>query len=296
MLNSKMFEVDTEDFEYVVHNGVSIGARIYLPRGEGPFPAMVDGHGGAWIQGTYLNNDSINRRIASGGIVIMAVDYSLPPEGTYPSSVADMNYAVRWLKQRADRYRTRPEWVGLMGTSAGGHLAALAAIKPLDQRFAALPLEGGEGIDGRVACLVPMWPVICPALRYRLNLERNKAGANEYAHRVGGGVDQMKYWLTEAAMEDGSPMLALERGDDVDLPDLLYVQALGDNLHPRECMDRFCTAYLNRGGRAEPLLIDGSPYDFLRTAPEDPEAKRAMSRIIEFVHECTTRTERTPVS
>ena len=96
-----MFEVDTEEFNYLTHKGVALGTRLYRPRGPGPFPAMVDAHGGAWIQGTYVNNDSINRRIAGGGIVVMAIDYTLPPEGTYPSSVADMNYAIRWLKRNA---------------------------------------------------------------------------------------------------------------------------------------------------------------------------------------------------
>src|SRR5215813_14492568 len=104
-----MFEVDTEELTYLTRNGIALGARIYRPRGNGPFPAMVDGHGGAWIQGSFVNNDPINRRLAEGGVVVMAVDYSLPPEGTYPSSVADMNYAVRWLKKNATRYATKPD-------------------------------------------------------------------------------------------------------------------------------------------------------------------------------------------
>ena len=283
-----MLDVETEDFDYVTHLGVTLGARLYMPVGEGPFPAMVDGHGGAWIQGSFVNNDSINRRVASGGIVVMAIDYTVPPEGTYPSSVAEMNYAIRWLKQNAARHRTRAEWVGAMGTSAGGHLAVLAAMKPHDPRYAEMPLAGGEAIDGTAACVVAMWPVICPDTRYKENLERQAAGDQAYAHRVGGGVGQMKYWLTEEAMADGSPVGALQRNEDVSLPDTLYVQASGDNLHPRHCMETFCEAYNRRGGYAEPLLIEGEPYDFLRTDPESSEAKRAMKRIIEFVHERTS--------
>jgi acetyl esterase/lipase len=103
-----MFDVDTEEFDYISHGGAPLRARLYRPRGNGPFPAMVDGHGGAWIQGSFALNDSINRRIAAGGIVIMSVDYRLPPAETYPSSVADMNYAVRWLKMNAGRCATRP--------------------------------------------------------------------------------------------------------------------------------------------------------------------------------------------
>jgi hypothetical protein len=88
-------------------------------------------------------------------------------------------------------------------------------------------------------------------------------------------------------MSDGSPMLAAERGDAIDMPDVLFVQATGDNLHPRHCMERFVAAYNKRGGYAEPLLIEGDPYDFLRTKPDTPEARRAMKRMIEFIHERT---------
>jgi hypothetical protein len=93
--------------------------------------------------------------------------------------------------------------------------------------------------------------------------------------------------LTEEAMADGSPMLALERGDKVATPDILYVQATRDRLHPRHCMDRFCAAYPKAGGRVEALLVEGEPYDFVRSQPEAPEAKRALQRIVDFIHECS---------
>jgi acetyl esterase/lipase len=255
---------------------------------------MVDAHGGAWIQGSFVNNDPINRPVAAGGVVVMAIDYSLPPAGTYPSSVADMNYAIRWLKKHAQRYDTKPQWVGAMGTSSGGHLAVLAAIKPHDARYASLPLEGGGAFDADVACVVTMWPVICPRTRFIENLERQKRGDQSFAARVGGGLEQMKYWLSEDAMADGSPMLAVERGDDVAMPDVLYVQATSDNLHPRHCMDRFCAAYRKRGGRVEALLVEGEPYDFVRSKAECDEARRAITRIVEFIHECKARADRAP--
>jgi acetyl esterase/lipase len=289
-----MVEVETEELDFLSRNGVSLGARIYRPRGRGPFPAMVDAHGGAWIQGSFVNNDPINRPLAAGGVVVMAIDYSLPPAGTYPSSVADMNYAIRWLKKHAQRYDTKPEWVGAMGTSSGGHLAVLAAIKPHEPRYANVPLEGDDGLDAEVACVVTMWPVICPLTRFRENVERRASGDQSYAARVGGGLEQMKYWLSEDAMADGSPMLAVERGDKVAMPDVLYVQATGDNLHPRHCMDRFCAAYRKRGGRAEALLVEGEPYDFVRSNAECPEAKRAKTRMLEFIHECKARADRAP--
>jgi acetyl esterase len=220
---------------------------------------------------------------------VMAIDYTLPPLSTYPASVADMNYAVRWLKLNAAQYGTKPEWVGLMGTSAGGHLAVLAALKPQEPRYAALALQGGAAIDAKAFCVLTLWPVICPLTRFRENLERNARGNQLHADRVGSGLDQMRYWLTEDAMGEGSPMLAVERGDKVEMPDTLYVQASGDQLHPRHCMDRFCAAYRKRGGRVETVLVEGEPYDLVRVKPESSEARRAMKRMIEFVHETRER-------
>ncbi|CAE7927823.1 unnamed protein product, partial [Symbiodinium necroappetens] len=81
------------DLVYLDRDNVALGARAYVPVGDGPFPAVVDAHGGSWVKGKYANNDPINRRIAQGGVMVLAVDYSLPPNGTYPSSVADINYA-----------------------------------------------------------------------------------------------------------------------------------------------------------------------------------------------------------
>ena len=285
-----MYEVDTIELDYLARGDTRLGARIYRPRARGPFPAMVDGHGGAWIQGTFVNNDPINRRLAEGGVVVMAVDYTLPPADTYPASVADMNYAVRWLKLNAAKYDTKPEWVGLMGTSAGGHLAVLAALKPRDPRYASLPLPGGSGVGGKAFCVVTMWPVICPYTRFKENLERHARSDQLHADRVGSGLEQMKYWVTEDSMAEGSPMLAVERGDPVDMPDTLYVQASGDQLHPRHCMDRFCAAYRKRDGKVETLLVEGEPYDLVRVKADSSEAKRAMKRMIEFVHECRART------
>jgi acetyl esterase len=278
-----MYPIDIEDIEYLNHDGVALPARVYKPRGPGPFPAMVELHGGAWIKGAYVNNEAINRPVAEGGVVVMAVEYRKPPLGTYPSSVADANYAIRWLKKNAVRFGTRAGMVGVMGTSAGGHLAVLSGLKPFDPRYAAIALKGGEGIDASVACVVALWPVICPATRIHENREREARGDKSLAHRTGAGFEQMAYWVTEEAMVDGSPMLALERGDAVARPDILYVQADSDTLHAGHNMERFCAAYRKAGGRVDIEWLEGESYDAVRRTPESPRAKAAVQRMVRFI-------------
>jgi acetyl esterase len=279
------YEVRVEDVEYLRHDGQPLRARIFRPLGKGPFPAMVDAHGGAWIQGTCENNDPINRPVSQGGIVVVSVDYRVPPQGTYPSSVADVNYAVRWLKMNAARFSSRPDLVGVMGTSSGGHLAVLAAMKPDDPRYSALPLPGGAAFDARPSCVVAMWPVICPFSRFRDVLERQARGEPHPSGRVGGGTDQMKYWLTEDAMADGSPLLALERGDKVIKPDLLYVQTATDTMHPRASMEQFVASYRKAGGHLEVELVEGEPYDLVRSKSDSASARQAVERIIAFIQQ-----------
>ena len=279
-----MYELDIVEIDYLVREGVSLRARLYIPRGDGPFPAYVDAHGGAWVKGSYAGNDPINRIVAAGGVVIMAVGYTLPPNGTYPASVADLNYAVRWLKLNAAQYKTRPAMVGLMGTSAGGHLAVLAGIKPRDKRYAALPLIGGERINASVSSIIALWPVICPYTRMIENKERQARGDTSMAHRNGGGFAQMAYWLTDEAMIDGSPMLALERGDKVETPDILYIQAVGDVLHAVHNMDRFIAGYRRAGGSVETELLEGDEHDQLRSDPGRTSSRHAFDHIIRFAH------------
>ena len=108
------YEVDIEEVEYLRHGDKSLLARVFKPRGKGPFHAVVEMHGGAWRMGSSNNNDPIILPVASGGVVIAALDFRVPPASAYPGSVADVNYAVRWLKANAARFNTRPEWVGAM--------------------------------------------------------------------------------------------------------------------------------------------------------------------------------------
>src|SRR5919106_1779738 len=80
------------------------------------------------------------------------------------ASLADINLATRWLKHRARTYGSRPDWVGTLGTSSGGHQVLLAAMRPDDPRYAALPLAEGPKVDARVAFVVSGWGVLDPLL------------------------------------------------------------------------------------------------------------------------------------
>ena len=277
-------EIDVKDVEYLRHGDAPLLARVFKPRGTGPFPLIVEVHGGAWCRNDRLSDTFINEPLAKSGVVVASLDFRMPPVAPYPASMADINYGVRWFKARAAELGSRADLVGLLGTSSGSHQAMLAAMRPADPRYAAVPLAGGaSAVDARVRCVVLCWPVIDPLGRYRYakNLKESGKPYPDVVDRVLPCHDQ--YWQTEAAMAEGSPVLALERGERVELPPALYLQGSRDAAHPRADLDRFVTHYRKAGGHVELELFEGEAEGFMRNAGS-PAAVRAMDLIIEFVH------------
>ncbi|HSE06156.1 MAG TPA: alpha/beta hydrolase, partial [Methylomirabilota bacterium] len=188
-------EIDIKDVEYLRHRDRPLLARMFLPRGTGPFPMVVELHGGAWCRGDRTSDAILNEPLARSGVVVAALDFRQPPEASYPGSLADISYAIRWLKSRAAEFHGRADRVGLMGASSGAHQAMLLAMKPRDPKYAALPLPAAAAKqDGTVRCAVLCWPVIDPLSRYRYAKALKAGGAPypEVVDRVLPGHDA--YW------------------------------------------------------------------------------------------------------
>lgn len=279
------YELDIEDVEYINHGGKPLLARLFKPRGTGPFPLIVELHGGAWCRGDRLDDTLINEPLARSGVVVAALDFRMPPEAAYPASQADINYAIRWLKARAAELGTRPGMVGLLGCSTGAHQAMLAAMRPRDLRYSALPLAAKTAaVDATVRCVVMCWPVIDPLGRYRY-VKKLKEGGKPYPEMVDLVLPcHDQYWQTEEAMAEGSPTIALERGEQVEMPPVLYLQGTRDGAHPRPDLDRFVASYLKADGKVDLQLFEGEGERFIIRNADSPAATEALKKIIEFVH------------
>ena len=183
-LEAKTTDFDVEDVEYLRHGDKPLLARVYKPRGQGPFPALVECHGGAWCQSDRLTEALRHKYMASHGVVSIALDFRSGNEDPYPASVQDINYAVRWAKAHARELKTRPDLIGLSGQSSGGHLAMLVAMRPHDPRYAAIALPAGTPAqDATVRCVVMSWPVINPLSRYR-HAKRSLAAGAEWGKPI----------------------------------------------------------------------------------------------------------------
>jgi acetyl esterase len=160
VLDAQTTAYDTKEIEYLRHGDKPLLARVFTPRGAGPFPALVEVHGGAWCMSDRNTEHLRHEFMASHGIVSIALDFRSGNEAAYPASVQDINYAVRWAKAHARDLKTRPELIALSGQSSGGHLAMLVAMRPRDSRYAAIALpQGSPEVDASVPCVVMSWPV-----------------------------------------------------------------------------------------------------------------------------------------
>src|SRR5215210_4838165 len=140
---TQSYEFTTEDIEYLRHGDRALKLRLYKPRGEGPFPAVVDVHGGAWGKGSLEECRGRDEALAKSGLLVAGIDFRDGNDG-YPTALIDINYAIRWLKARATQLQTRVDLVGIAGQSSGGHLAMLAAMRPHDARYTAVALPAGS--------------------------------------------------------------------------------------------------------------------------------------------------------
>src|SRR5262249_51719583 len=280
-LNAHEFTVD--DIEYFNHGGTPLLLRLFKPKGAGPFPLMIDLHGGAWCGQDRTADALFNETLARSGVVVAALDWRMPPVAPYPASLADINYATRWLKARAGELKASADRVGIIGISSGGHQAMLSAMRPRDARYAAVPLTGHAGIDAKVAAVVMIWPVIDPLRRFH-HAKRLQAAGGKYPEQIDRVIPaHVKFWGTEEAMEEGNPVGILERGEAVEMPPVLYVQGADDIVHPKADLERFVASYRKRGGEVDLALYEGEGGGFIRN-PASKAAPLAMRRIVDFVH------------
>lgn len=114
--------------------GGELAIRIYTPRGQGPFPALVYFHGGGWVVGDLDSHQSSCCFLANATpCVVVAVDYRLAPENKFPAAAEDCYAAARWIADNARAIHVAPGRIAVGGDSAGGNLAAAVSLMARDR-------------------------------------------------------------------------------------------------------------------------------------------------------------------
>jgi acetyl esterase/lipase len=143
---------------FAEHDGEALHADAYLPDGEGPFPAFVLLHGGAFTKGDRASYAEWGRFLAAQGYVALSADYRLATAGraTFPEAVLDARAAVQFLRASATDLRVDPSRIGVLGGSAGGYLAAMVGLTAEEPAFANPYPDPFRDVSAAVSVVVVM--------------------------------------------------------------------------------------------------------------------------------------------
>ncbi|MGB3208458.1 MAG: alpha/beta hydrolase [Crinalium sp.] len=119
----------TSGIRFAAPDGVPLSLEIYRPISLGKYPTIVTIYGGSWQRGTPLNDATFNRYMAARGYTVIAIDYRHAPQYRFPAQLEDVQTALTFIRNHAKEYEVDSERIALLGRSAGGHLAMLAAYQ-----------------------------------------------------------------------------------------------------------------------------------------------------------------------
>ncbi|MFH1315610.1 MAG: alpha/beta hydrolase fold domain-containing protein, partial [Candidatus Uhrbacteria bacterium] len=128
------------DIEYAEVDGTSLKLDLYRPVDtDEDLPLIIWTHGGAFSSGDKSDVSSMCQRLATDGFSVASLNFRLSGQAIWPAQIHDSKAAVRWLRANADNYNIDPDRIGVIGSSSGGHLAAVLGTT-----------AGVEEIDGTV--------------------------------------------------------------------------------------------------------------------------------------------------
>jgi len=284
---SAPYEVDEADVPFARPGGVELLARVYRPHGEpaAPLAALVDVHGGAWSRNDRLSGAVHGRALAASGLVVVSLDFRQGPDHKHPAASADVAAGVRWVRAHAQRLRIDPRRVGIAGSSSGGQLALLQAVKPEAPEHAGTPIvlpDGATGAgpgDDTVAFVIALYPVADPLARYRYALSRQDEPPTPSGFQAKRLVDAHHgYFADEAAMAQASVTRVVSSGEARALPPAWVAQPELDDNVPAAITDAFVAAYQKAGGPVERTHFPGARHGFIGTASADTDKAIVLMR------------------
>jgi acetyl esterase len=287
-----MTNVVVEDIQYRIVDGVALLGRLYRPAsGVEVGVLLIDVHGGAWTQNDRLNNASMHHYLAEQGIAVFALDFRMAPAYRYPAAMQDINFGIRWTKANLALLGLGPGQgmasllIGGLGTSSGGHLMTLNALRPDDADFSDKDVSDVRdvtdvtdvclaGHDAGLDFVITCWPILDPLARYRMAQVKGIKNLVD-AHDA--------FWPDEAAMHRGNPQLVLERGEATCLPPMLILQGTADENVEHQRADAFAAAYIKAGGVVEIKKFPQQPHAFITKNPDSGAASEALAEIKNYI-------------
>ena len=284
---SAPYEVDETDIPFARPGGIELLARVYRPRGEAaaPLAAVVDVHGGAWSRNDRTSGAVHGKALAASGLVVVSLDFRQGPDHKHPAASADVAAGVRYVRAHAQRLGIDARRVGIVGSSSGGQLALLQAVKPGAPAHAGTPIvlpDGSLGAgpsDDSVAWVIALYPVADPLARYRYVLSRKDEPPAPNGFSAKRLIDAHDgYFTDEAAMAQASVTRVVSSGEARALPPAWVAQPELDDNVPAAITDAFFAAYGKAGGAIERTHVPGARHGFIGTASADTDKAVVLMR------------------
>ena len=254
------------DLTYGMGADTELKLDLAMPKaGNGPFPAVVFLHGEGWRAGNRQQMNHFIEGMAGLGYVGISVEYRLVPTAHFPAQVEDCKAAVRWLRANARRYRVDPDRIGVVGFSAGGHLASMLGVTGKE--------DGLEGVGGnprqssRVQAVVSFFgPSDFSTRDWPEDLEREVI-----APFLGGSFAAMP-----DAYRRASPINYASR----DAPPFLLFHGTDDKLVPVDQSRRLAEKLNKLGVPTRMVALEGEGHGF-----SDPNNQKSMQQMLDFLGE-----------
>jgi len=178
-------------------------------------PVLLHVHGGAWIVGNKdQQGQPLMQYLTQNGWICIDINYRLAPKHRFPDSLVDVKTAIAWLKSNIESYGGDPQFIAIVGESAGGHLASLASLTANHAQFQ----PGFEQSDTRVQAAVPIYGVYNFTLTSREHASRElQKFLEKYAMPVAYEKD-VDLWQKASPLlqvrEDAPPTFAIHGNND----------------------------------------------------------------------------------
>jgi len=252
-----------KDIAYATHDGVALLGDLYRPKDEKPAPALVAVHGGGWVAGVRGALQYWGPYLAAHGIAVFAISYRLAAkEKTYPQAVHDVRAGVQFVRGKASAFGIDPDRIGLLGASAGAHLAALAALG--GKKFVGgYPQDAFAAVDTNVKALVGVYGVYDMLAMW--TAAQVQAPRNNIVEKFIGAppmADRQVYF-------DASPLSYATFANNA--IGVLLVTGTEDDLVDRKTQtEPFQLALKQAGFFVRPCIVPGAPHYWMSDPFDEP--------------------------
>jgi acetyl esterase/lipase len=268
---------------YASHDGVDLAGDLYLPKDAKNAPAIVAVHGGAWVGGSRNAFQYWGPHLASHGIAVFAISYRLakPDQKTFPHAVHDVLAGVQFMRGKAGELGIDAERIGLLGASAGGHLAALASLAGGTKLFAnAYPQDAHAAVSTKVKALVGVYGIYdVLAMWTSYQIDGPKDNNIEKMMGLSPMENRQLYF-------DASPIsYATFANNKVAV--LLVTGTEDDLVPPKLHYEPFLLALKQAGFFVRNVVVPGAPHFWMNDPIDEPMSQTAFlaPRLVRFLAE-----------